>query len=335
MEIESIAETNPNSIQDSKIYIYFPHSVSYNILVKMSKSESSETVDSVLQKVLIGYSKLLQTRSGMAPSEEMMEKRMKEFISPLMELSDKDFFEVVGHIGYKDVLNLILEGRKNREFEKYMKRKTLKDSYEESDQSPLTGIRAQYLEIQLRDGLDFVPYLAKNSHLSDWLREIWIGDYHGMMRILEKLDKHEIKKMLKKRETMKNVCAIFFVIDGAKKLNVIDHPKVMKIPEDAKRKMGVKNDHIKILKKLVSLGADVNARDIAGFTPLHYCVSQLSQRPIITEMATILFEAGADVDAQNRFGATPLLESMKTNRLDFIGLMLTHGADPFLYWQLS
>ena len=156
MEIESIAETNPNSIQDSKIYIYFPHSVSYNILVKMSKSESSETVDSVLQKVLIGYSKLLQTRSGMAPSEEMMEKRMKEFISPLMELSDKDFFEVVGHIGYKDVLNLILEGRKNREFEKYMKRKTLKDSYEESDQSPLTGIRAQYLEIQLRDGLDFV-----------------------------------------------------------------------------------------------------------------------------------------------------------------------------------
>ena len=153
----------------------------------------------------------------------------------MKELSDKDFYEVVGHIEHKDVLNLILEGRKNHEFEKYMKRKTLKDSYEESDQSPLTGIRAQYLEIQLRDGLDFAPYLAKNSHLSDWLREIWIGDYRGMMRILEKLDNHEIKKMLMKRETMMNVCAIFFVIDGAKRLNVIDHPKVMKIPDDAKK----------------------------------------------------------------------------------------------------
>ena len=66
---------------------------------------------------------------------------------------------------------------------------------------------------------------------------------------------------------------------------------------------------IKIMKKLVSLGADVNARDIAGFTPLHYCVSQLSQQPIIIEMATILLESGTDVDAQNRFGATPLLKS--------------------------
>ena len=45
-------------------------------------------------------------------------------------------------------------------------------------------------------------------------------------------------------------------------------------------------------------------------------------------MAEILIKAGAEVDAKNRFGETPLLEGTLNNKQDFISLLLKYGANP-------
>jgi ankyrin repeat protein len=49
-----------------------------------------------------------------------------------------------------------------------------------------------------------------------------------------------------------------------------------------------------------------------------------------TEVARLLIEAGADVDAQNKFGITPLASAAGKDRLQVAKLLLENGADPRL-----
>ena len=58
---------------------------------------------------------------------------------------------------------------------------------------------------------------------------------------------------------------------------------------------------MKILIKLISLGADVNVHDVAGLTPLHHCVTRFGNE-VTFKMAEQLIRAGAKVNAKNRFG---------------------------------
>merc|ERR1712024_370103 len=82
-----------------------------------------------------------------------------------------------------------------------------------------------------------------------------------------------------------------------------------------------------ILLKLLSLGVDVNARDVAGFTPLHLCVEKFAN-DVTNQMAEILLKAGAEVDARNRLGQTPLYRSVLFKNLKNMALLLKHGASP-------
>ena len=47
------------------------------------------------------------------------------------------------------------------------------------------------------------------------------------------------------------------------------------ILNQADKTLNVKNDHMRILIKLLCLGVNVNVHDVAGFTPLHHCVSAM------------------------------------------------------------
>ena len=82
--------------------------------------------------------------------------------------------------------------------------------------------------------------------------------------------------------------------------------------------------------ELIALRADVNLVDRAGgHTPLHFAAQ--AQHSAI---AQALLSAGAEVDARDRFGKTPLAMALIhiTHRHDgeVIGLLLASGADPDL-----
>ena len=82
---------------------------------------------------------------------------------------------------------------------------------------------------------------------------------------------------------------------------------------------GSRADYVRIL---ISEGADVNAEDKDGRTPLlHACVKDDA------EIITLLVYAGADVNAEYRSQWTPLMIVCLGGHLEVVDLLIEAGAD--------
>jgi len=73
--------------------------------------------------------------------------------------------------------------------------------------------------------------------------------------------------------------------------------------------------------KLIEQGADVNAAQADGATPLHWAAYKLD-----ADLVERLLKRGAKAATQNRFGATPLGEAAKAANLPILQMLLKAGA---------
>lgn len=78
-----------------------------------------------------------------------------------------------------------------------------------------------------------------------------------------------------------------------------------------------------IAKILLSRGADPNAEDMSGGTPLHY-VASWDHR----DMVKVLIHNRARVDARDKKGRTPIFAPCRRGYRDVVALLLSEGADP-------
>jgi uncharacterized protein len=74
--------------------------------------------------------------------------------------------------------------------------------------------------------------------------------------------------------------------------------------------------------QMIRSGADVNAAQPTGTTPLHWAVYGIDH-----ELVAELLERGADPDAMNSYGSRPLSESVKIADAELVSLLLDAGAD--------
>lgn len=77
-----------------------------------------------------------------------------------------------------------------------------------------------------------------------------------------------------------------------------------------------------IVMALIESGAEVNAEDEYGNTPLHWAVKGGRR-----EVAEALIEREATIDARDRDGFTPLITAAVDNRDDMFRTLLQNGAD--------
>jgi len=73
-----------------------------------------------------------------------------------------------------------------------------------------------------------------------------------------------------------------------------------------------------IAKLLIAKGANVNAKDGNGSTPLHYANTKEIAEPLIAE--------GANVNAKNKDGKTPLDLAIQVRNTELAALLRKHGG---------
>lgn len=77
-----------------------------------------------------------------------------------------------------------------------------------------------------------------------------------------------------------------------------------------------------LVETLIRKGADINAKDWYGDTPLHIAAWKDH-----AETCILLIESGADMQAKNLSGDTPLHTAARMDRTKICKLLLDHGAD--------
>ena len=87
--------------------------------------------------------------------------------------------------------------------------------------------------------------------------------------------------------------------------------------------IAIKSSYIKIVRLLLSYGADPNLANHAGETPMHSAAESHD-----LEGAQSLLEAGANPDIIAANGLTPLLLAARSNDAPMVMLLLRSGADP-------
>jgi ankyrin repeat protein len=81
------------------------------------------------------------------------------------------------------------------------------------------------------------------------------------------------------------------------------------------------NDHKEIAELLIEKGADLNAKDVGDGTPLFSAVYYGHK-----EIVELLLANGADVNAKGNYGKTPLDEAIKWKHPETADLLRKHGG---------
>ena len=74
---------------------------------------------------------------------------------------------------------------------------------------------------------------------------------------------------------------------------------------------------------LIRSGADVNAAQGDGTTPLHWAVYRVD-----AELSRELLKRGAKADVVNKYGSSPLAEAVKISNAELVKMLLDAGAKP-------
>ena len=138
---------------------------------------------------------------------------------------------------------------------------------------------------------------------------------YGLQKISPFSDTRQISLMTREEVESKILEMLDVLIDNGADINAQDLRG--ETPLNHAASLG----HIRIVEMLIARGADVNLAGRFGDRPLHNAVH--SGNP---HMVRMFIEKGADINLTGRNGWTPLQLAIKTDRQDIADLLKQHGA---------
>jgi len=190
------------------------------------------------------------------------------------------------------------------------------------DLSPLNpGYESYLIRYKYGTGFDAPGSLLRPNgmpYFSQWYMSLYYGNYTEIVRMITSIPTEDRNKLLKKREGMSKLCAIFLPVIGARSLHREGVPKQ---PYFEYR-------HIEVLELLIKLGANVRVPDLVGCTALHHCF--VACNDVTYKLALKLLEAGADPNAPDRFLETPIFNAARHQDMKAVQILMDHKANPYL-----
>ena len=108
-------------------------------------------------------------------------------------------------------------------------------------------------------------------------------------------------------------------IEAGADLNAVDEDGATPLHHAARR-----TRDSTVIAVMVAAGANLNARDPAGRTPLHLAAASNRRTAVVSALAAL----GADLDARDSDGGTPLHSSWANNNSEVARRLVQLGADP-------
>lgn len=182
------------------------------------------------------------------------------------------------------------------------------DPYGDGNQTMLYRNEAQKLQLQWGGGFNYNP--NNPGRLSAWCKALYFARINEVKEFIEQardVSESELNKLLNRRESMLRMGGILHVIAGCRQEK--------------------SNRHVTLTKILLEAGANPNIKDVAGYSALHHCCTIIGN-PKTLEIGQLLLDNGADINARNRFGCTPLMEPCINGKVDFVEFLVKNGADP-------
>ena len=180
-------------------------------------------------------------------------------------------------------------------------------------QSEMPGGKAQKLREVWAGGGDFNPDEINFPH-TDFLRAVYRGDVKAVKRSLTFCGDDEQKKfeLVNRRESILRLSPLIACVASTRKVR---GPAAVS---------GVLASEI--AKLLIEAGADVHAKDIAGYSVIHHA-STATAGPGTLRLIPLLVERGADPNNENRFGDPPIMEPVMSNNPETVKALIQFGAD--------
>ena len=151
------------------------------------------------------------------------------------------------------------------------------------------------------------PY-GNLEYWGNFFIDMYFGNYTVVMEHINSLSSVDLGRELERRLGYCQFSPIFAPILGLKMINLDNNPYFTKQEKDKFRTLysgNNENRHLDILEKLLELGADVNAHDIHGYTPLQHALN-----PVLCcdreSVVRLLLKYGAHPDPYPNLGFMPV-----------------------------
>ena len=172
-----------------------------------------------------------------------------------------------------------------------------------------------------------------HGYYSDLFFHMFFGNYSDFIEHIKKLSKQDLKKTLKTREGYPQFSPLFAPIIGRRMIHI---ESIKWLTEQNKRDIRLmyrgnnENKQVKILEKLLKLGADPNAHDILGNTLL--CYAAYSRHDDTEKIVSTLLRYGANPNYSIQYNSILFALSdclaSQPGQFSIIDLMLSYNAKP-------